>query len=141
MSMRTVVRWVLVAIAVVGLAIDAYTHFKTADNYDGNTTGTVNQGVLFRIEASVAIIAAVALIVRANMLTAAFALLVAGGGLALLLLYRYVAVGKIGPIPDMTEMLWYGQKTSSAVGEAIAVVASAALLGFFRRNGTRATAS
>jgi hypothetical protein len=126
---------------VVGLAIDSYTHFKTADNYDLNTTGTVNQGVLFRIEASIAIVAALLLIVRANMLTAAFALLVSGGGLALLLLYRYVAVGKIGPIPDMTEMVWYGQKTSSAVGEAVAVLASASLLVYFRRNGTRATAS
>jgi hypothetical protein len=132
--MRSVaLRWALVTIAVVGLAIDAYTHFKTADNYDLNTTGTVNQGVLFRIEASVAIVAAVLLIVRANMLTATFALLVSGGGLALLLLYRYVAVGKIGPIPDMTEMLWYGQKTSAAVGEAITVAASAALLAVLRR--------
>jgi hypothetical protein len=135
-----VARWALVAIAVVGLAIDAYTHFKTADNYDLNTTGTVNQGVLFRVEASIAIVAALALIVRRTALTAAFALLVAGGGLALLLFYRYVAVGKIGPIPDMTEMVWYGQKTSAAVGEAITVVASAALLAVLRR-GSRASAS
>jgi hypothetical protein len=127
--MNTLVRWALVVVAAVGLGIDAYTHFDLASLYDGNRTSTVSQGTLFRIEAVFAILVGVALIVRANVWTALAVVAVAGGGLFLLLLYRYVSVGKIGPLPDMSEPIWYAEKSWSAWGEGIAVGAALILAG------------
>ena len=129
--MNVVARWGLVAVIVVGLAIDAYQHFNVAHNYVYNKTSTVSEATLFRIEAVMAIVAAVLVIVWASRWSAAIALAVAGGGLFLLVLYRYVNVGKIGPIPGMYEPTWAvpGKKWSVA-GEAMAVVGSLALLGY-----------
>ncbi|MEO8889230.1 MAG: hypothetical protein ABI301_02375 [Jatrophihabitantaceae bacterium] len=127
--MNTLVRWALVAVAAVGLGIDAYTHLDLASLYDGNKTSTVSQGTLFRIEAVFAILVGIALIVRANLMTALAVVAVAGGGLFLLLLYRYVSVGKIGPLPDMSEPLWYAEKSWCAWGEGIALGAALLLAG------------
>lgn len=121
-------RWALVAITVIGLGIDAYTHFDLAGMYAFNKTSVVSEATLFRIEAVLAILAAIAILIRRNLLTATFALLVAAGGLALLLLYRYVNVGKIGPLPNMYDPLWFKEKTISAIGEAVAVVGALGLL-------------
>jgi hypothetical protein len=126
--MNPTARWALTALAVIGLGIDAYTHFDLAHDYVFNKTSTVSQGTLFRVEAVLAILAALAVILRATWWTAAIALAVAGGGLALLLVYRYVNVGVIGPLPNMYEPIWYHEKEVSAAGEALAVLASLGLL-------------
>jgi hypothetical protein len=91
--MNASVRWLLTGVVVGGLAIDAYTHFDLAAQYQFNRTSTVSQETLFRVEAVFAVVAAIALIVRATLLTGLLALAVAGGALALLLTYRYVDVG------------------------------------------------
>jgi hypothetical protein len=55
------------------------------------------------------------------------------------MLYRYVDVGSLGPIPNMYDPIWYAEKTLSAVAEAaVAVVAAtrlAALTRVVRRSG------
>src|SRR4249919_759697 len=124
----TAVRTVLVLIVVAGLAIDAYVHLDLASTYDVVKTSTMSQGDLFRVEAALAIVAGVALLVRPRRYTALFAFLVSAGGVAAVLVYRWVAVGKIGPIPNMYEPYWYGEKTLSLVAEAIAAAAAAVLL-------------
>ncbi len=73
-------------------------------------------------------IAGVALLVRPRRYTAAFAFVVAAGGTAAVLLYRYVDVGAFGPFPDMYEPLWYTKKTLSAWAEGVAAMAALALL-------------
>ncbi|MFN2518637.1 MAG: hypothetical protein ABR604_06265 [Jatrophihabitantaceae bacterium] len=130
--MNVIARWGIVIVIVVGLGIDAYTHLDLArlDIYRGVKTSTVSEATLFRIEAIGAIVAALAVIVRANRWTAALAGLVAGGGAFVLLLYRYVNVGKIGPLPDMSEPFWYTKKSLSLTGELIALLGSLALLGY-----------
>lgn len=137
--MTAILRWALVLIAVAGLGIDAYTHFDLASNYSFNSTGSVNEGVLFQIEGSIAIVAALSLIVRQNLITTAFAVLVTGGGAFVLLLYRYVDVGKIGPIPNMHEPVWFTEKEVSLTGELVALGASLVLLGMaaYARLGAR----
>jgi hypothetical protein len=75
-----------------------------------------------------AVVAAVAVLVRPRRYTAALAFLVSGGGTAAVLLYRYVDVGAVGPLPDMYEPLWYPEKTLSAWAEGIAALAALALL-------------
>jgi hypothetical protein len=128
--MNTAIRWSLTFVAVVGLAIDAYTHFDLAPQFVFNRTSTISEGTLFRIEGALAIAVAVLLVVWSRWWTTLVALAVAGGGLALLLIYRYVDVGQIGPIPNMYEPIWFAEKEWSVIGEAIAVVALLGLLGF-----------
>lgn len=122
------VRTVLTVIVAAGLAIDAYVHLDLASTYDVVKTSTLSQGDLFRVEAALAIIAGVALLVRPRRYTAWFAFLVSAGGVAAVLVYRWVDVGKLGPLPNMYEPYWYGEKTLSLVAEAIAAAAAAVLL-------------
>jgi hypothetical protein len=122
------VRVALIIIVVAGLAIDAYVHFDLASNFDPIKTSTLSQGDLFRIEGVVSIVAALLLLVRPRRWTAAIAALVAGSAFGVLLLYRYVDVGRLGPIPSMYEPVWYTQKTVAAIAEGIALVAALVLL-------------
>jgi hypothetical protein len=127
--MNVIARWSMTALIAVGLGIDAYNHLHVAHNYAMNKTSTISEATLFRLEAGLAIAAAVLVIVWANRWTAALALAVAGGGLVLLVLYRYHDVGRVGPLPDMYEPSWAvpGKKWSVA-GEAIAIAGSLGLL-------------
>ncbi len=121
-------RWALAGLAVAGLAVDAYTHLDLAPTYRFNATSALSESLLFRIEAVLAILVAVAVIARRNRLTALLVVLVAGGGLVLLLVYRYVDIGKIGPIPAMYDPEWFPEKVASALGEAVAILAGLVLL-------------
>lgn len=123
---------VLRLLIAAGLAVDAYVHADLAPVYDG-IRASVSEGELFRIEAGVA--AAAALLVLAVGRRAGFgvALAVGGGGLGALLLYRYVDVGRLGPLPNMYEPGWFAEKTAAAVAEAAAAgLAAAALLWVLR---------
>ncbi|MGI8680217.1 MAG: hypothetical protein ACR2LX_16335 [Jatrophihabitans sp.] len=121
-------RWALTLLAVLGLAYDAYVHFDLASNYDAIKTSTVSQGDLFRSEGVIAILVALALLVRPRRYTALLAFLVAGSALAVLLIYRYYRVKAIGPIPSMYEPVWFAEKTRTAYAEGVATVSAAALL-------------
>jgi hypothetical protein len=122
------VRIALIVIVVAGLAVDAYVHFDLAGSYDPVKTSTLSQGDLFRAESVVAILVALLLIVRPRRWTAATAAVVAGSALAAVLVYRYVDIGQIGPIPSMYEANWYTEKTISAIAEAAAFLAAVVLL-------------
>ncbi len=121
-------------VTVAALAYDAYSHFDLAANYDANVA-SVSQGTLFRIEAVLAIVAAVLVAVTRRRIAALLAFLVAAGGLAAILLYFYVDVGAIGPLPSMFEPVWYPEKTWSAISMAVAAVSSLLLL--LRRRRSR----
>jgi hypothetical protein len=125
---RRTVRIVLTVIVVVGLAIDAYVHFDLAKAYSGVKTPQLNQGELFRAEAVVSILAALLLIFHPRRWTAAVAAVVAGAGLAAVLLYGFVNIPRIGPIPAMYDTAWYTEKVISAIGEGAAFVAALALV-------------
>jgi hypothetical protein len=121
----------LTILVVVGLAIDAFVHFDLASNFAQVKTSTLSQADLFRVEGVVAIIAALALLVRPHRLTAGFAFLVAASGIVAVVLYRYVDVGTIGPLPNMYDPYWQPTgKWLSAVAELVAAVA--ALMLFLR---------
>ena len=122
------VRIVLIVIVVAGLAIDAYVHFDLAKAYSPVKTSTLSQGDLFRAQSVVAILSALMLIVRPRRWSAAIAAVVAGSALAAVLVYRYVDIGRIGPIPSMYEASWYTEKTISAIAEAAAFLAAVVLL-------------
>ena len=128
--MNRFVRWGLAVVAAAGLAIDAYVHLHIAHRYMPITTGTVNQGVLFQIEGGLAIAAAIWLLIRPTWLSAAVGFLVAAGGAAALLVYGFVNVGKIGPIPNMYDpaKYWSWDQKFSLGAEIGAAVVAAALL-------------
>jgi hypothetical protein len=108
---------VLAVLAAAGLAYDAYVHLDLAHVYDHNGD-SITQGGLFRLEAGLAIAAALVVLIWDNRLAWLVAGSVGLGGVAAVVLYRYVDVGSIGPIPNMYEPLWYGEKTRSAIVEA-----------------------
>ena len=119
-------RLALRLVTAAGLALDAYVHTDLAGRFE--TGGRISESTLFLAQAALAALAALLVFVRGRRPEAAFALLVAAAALGAVLLYRYVDVGTIGPLPDMYDPAWYPEKTLSAVAEAVAVLASAALL-------------
>lgn len=122
-------RMLLRVLTAAGLAVDAYVHADLAGRFDGNTgRGGFSQGDLFRIEAGVAALAALLVLVHGRRLAAAFAFLVAASALAAVIVTRYWDIGSFGPLPNMYDPSWYTEKTVSAIAEAVAVVTSAALL-------------
>lgn len=126
--MTRLVRGTLLLLVAAGLAVDAWVHLDVAPAYDGVRTSAVSQGDLFRAESVAAILSAVLLLAWPRRWTAAVALLVAAGGVAAVLLYQYVDVGALGPLPDMYEPVWFTRKLQSLWAEAAAAVAAAVLL-------------
>ena len=112
----------LALVAVVGLAYDAKVHLQLAEGYDA-VGDTITQGALFRIEAVMAVAVAVALLLSDRRLVWAAAGMTGLGGVVAVLLYRYVDVGALGPIPNMYEPVWYADKTLSALAEGAVVLA------------------
>ncbi|MFE2463217.1 hypothetical protein [Streptomyces sp. NPDC059402] len=123
-------------LAAAGLAVDAYVHAHLADRYDA-VAASISQGTLFRVEAALAALAALLVLVWRRLPGDLFAALVAAGGLALLLVYRYVDIGELGPVPDMYEPVWYGEKEVTVLAQAVAVLATLYLL-LVRPRGSRA---
>ena len=123
---RGVLRGVLRLLAAAGLGLDAYVHTDLAGRFE--TGGTISESTLFLVQAGFAALAALLVFVRGRRPEAAFALLVAAAALGAVLLYRYVDVGTIGPLPDMYDPAWYFEKSLSAVAEAVALVACLGLL-------------
>jgi hypothetical protein len=103
------------------LAVDAYVHLRDAGLYDENATAVLSQGTLFRAEAVVAAVVAVALVLWRHLVVWVTAVLVAASAAGAVLLYTYVDVGPLGPIPDMYEPTWaLPGKPGSAIAEAVA---------------------
>lgn len=132
--------WVLRLLTAAGLAVDAYVHADLAATYDP-VTKTISQGDLFRIEAGAAALAALLVVLFGTRpVVWVFALVVAAAGLAAVLLYRYVDVGSVGPLPGMYEPTWYPEKTASAVAEGAAMLTAAVGLLLARRLRTNSSA-
>jgi hypothetical protein len=103
------------------LLTDAYVHFDDAGLYDVGTGAALTQGSLFRAQAGVAVVVAIALLVRPHWLVWTIALLVAAGATAAVFLYTYVDVGRLGPLPNMYDPTWVlPGKRASAVAETVA---------------------
>ena len=115
-------------LVATGLAIDAVIHLRLARGYQLAAGAGIGEGTLFRIQAGLAIVVAVAVVVRGNRVVAVLALLIAAAALGAMVLYRYVDVPSFGPLPAMYEPVWFPEKTLSAVAEAVAVIGALALV-------------
>jgi hypothetical protein len=128
----------LIVIAAAGLLLDAVVHFHLAGAYSGVRTDLVSEGDLFRVEATVAAIVAVALLIRPRRYTAAAAFLVAAAGVIAVVVTGYVNVGAVGPLPNLYDPSWYAEKTLSAVAEGIAAAAALLLFVLLHQGARRA---
>lgn len=126
MPTRPVV-WTARLLAAAGLAVDAYVHADLAGQYDP-VKATISQGDLFRIEAALSALAALLVLAWRRLPADVFGWLVAAGGFALIMIYRYVDVGKFGPIPDMYEPVWFTEKWVAAIAQLVTVAAAGVLI-------------
>jgi hypothetical protein len=116
------VSWTLRVGTAAALGVDAVVHWQNAPAYEAVGT-TITQGTLFRAEAVVAVAAGLLVLLRPRASSWVAALLVAASALGAVLLYRYVDVGALGPLPDMYENTWQVPgKLLSACAEGAAVV-------------------
>ncbi|MGI5165496.1 hypothetical protein ACQEU3_14160 [Spirillospora sp. CA-253888] len=116
-------------LVAAGLAVDAVVHWRFAPEMKFVEGGAIAGDVLFYLQAALAAGVAVLVLGMPRRWTYALAFLTAASALGALVLYYYVDVGALGPLPNMHEPVWYGEKTASAVGEGVAALA--ALVGFF----------
>jgi hypothetical protein len=117
--------WTVRAATAAGLATDAYVHLDLAGLY-AEAGGTINEGVLFRVEAAVALLAAAAVIVIGRRACYLAGLAVAGSALAAMLVSRYVHLGPLGPFPDLYDPVWFPEKLLAAFAEGAACVTALA---------------
>jgi hypothetical protein len=109
-------------LAAAGLAVDAYVHWMFAPQMAGVPGGDIGADMIFRVQAGVAVAAAVLLLAWPRRWTNAIAFLVGASALGAVLLY-------------FSEPVWYAEKTISAAGEGVAALA--ALIGFILGNKRR----
>lgn len=122
------VRWLLRVLVAAALVIDAVVHLRLAAGYGAASSGGVGEGALFRLEAAAALVAALLVLVLGNRIAYAVSLVVGLSAVVAVVLYRYVQVPAIGPLPSMYEPVWFFQKSLSAVAEAAAAFLSAVAL-------------
>ncbi|MCO4265224.1 hypothetical protein NG697_20320 [Pseudarthrobacter sp. MDT3-26] len=123
--------WVLRVGVAAALVVSAVIHVQLAPGYQQAAPGGIGQGTLFLVQAGAAVLAAVFVLVTGSRAAFAAAAAVGLSSLAAVILYRYVQVPAIGPMPSMYEPVWYAAKVVSAVAEAVAgalAVAGYALL-------------
>ncbi|WP_311380116.1 hypothetical protein [Arthrobacter sp. ISL-72] len=106
--------------AAASLVLSAVIHVQLAPGYQQAAPGGIGQGTLFLIQAGAAILAAVFILLKNTRTAFAAAASVALSSLAAVILYRYVQVPAMGPLPSMYEPVWYTAKVITAVAEAIA---------------------
>lgn len=120
--------WLLRAGVAAALLASAVIHFQLAPGYQRAAPGGIGQGTLFLVQAGAAFLAAVFVLFKGSQAAFAAAAVVALSSLAAVVLYRYVQVPAVGPLPSMYEPVWYTAKTATAVSEAAA--AGLALAGY-----------
>jgi len=103
--------------------VDPGVHGDLASRYDANVgSGPLSQGDLFRIEAVVSGLVAIALLISGRFVVWVVAWLVAASAVGAILAFRYHDPGPLGPLPDMYEPFWFREKTVAAVAEGVALV-------------------
>ena len=118
----TALAMVLRVLAAAALGVDAIVHARLAAGYQSASPGGFGEGNLFLAEAAVAAAAGLYVLIRGSRLAWLLALLTAAGGLAVLLLYRYVDIPAFGPFPAMYEPIWYFEKTLTALSQALVIL-------------------
>lgn len=109
-------------LAAAALAVDAGVHVRLAPGYQLAAPEGFGEGNLFLAEALTAAVAGLYVLIRGSRPAWVLAVLTAGGGLAVLLLYRYIDIPAFGPFPAMYEPVWFFDKTLTAIAQALATL-------------------
>ena len=133
-----VLHLVLRAAIAVTLVVDTVVHLHLAPGYQQSAPSGIGAGNLFCIEAAAALMVAVWVVWRGSRAALLAAFAVGVSACVTVVLYRYVDVPALGPIPAMYEPVWFTEKSLSAVAEAVAAVGAAAGLVVSRRDRTGA---
>ena len=123
-----------------GLLVDAVLHLQLAANYQLAAPAGIGQGNLFRIEAVLAILALLLVLLRGSRIGLRRS--PSGGGRRVgrrACSTATTSSPRSGPIPAMYEPVWFFKKSLTAVAEAVA--AGAALAGVSARQPIRSSAS
>ena len=107
---------------LAALAVDAVVHTRLAPGYKSASPAGFGEGNLFLSEAAVATVVGLYVLIRGSRPAWILALLTAGGGLAVLLLYRYFDVPAFGPFPAMYEPVWFFEKSLTALSQTVAIL-------------------
>ncbi|WP_442543411.1 hypothetical protein ACSBOX_16475 [Arthrobacter sp. KN11-1C] len=121
-------------LVAAALVTDAVVHFDLASGYQLGAPGGIGEGNLFRLEGAAAILVALYVLIRGSRPAYAAAVIVAGSAFIAVLLYRYVDIPAIGPLPSMYEPVWFFEKTLSAVAEGLGAVLAA--VGYVRQRSS-----
>jgi len=110
-------RLVLRVLAAACLGISAYVHLHLAHRY--GYPGTISGATVFRVQGVVAATVGVLLVLTGNKWVWVVAALVGLASFTAVVLYRYVDVGAIGPLPNMYDSTWQPspEKLLSAIVE------------------------
>ncbi|NHA68712.1 hypothetical protein EPD83_011720 [Phycicoccus sp. CMS6Z-2] len=114
--------WSLRVLVAAALVVDVVVHIRLAGGYQQASPGGIGAGNLFRVEAAVAMAVALWLLVSGSRAAFAASIVVGLSAVVAVLLYRYVDVPAVGPLPAMYEPVWFFEKSLSAVAEAVAAV-------------------
>ncbi|WP_185261440.1 hypothetical protein [Pseudarthrobacter sp. NBSH8] len=112
--------WVLRGFVAAALLISAVVHVQLAPGYQQAAPGGLGQGTLFLVQAGASVAAAAFVLLKGSPAAFAAAAVVGFSSLAAVILYRYVQVPALGPLPAMYEPVWYAAKVLTAVAEAAA---------------------
>ena len=111
---------VVAVLVAIGLVVDAVIHLRLASGYQAGQSAGLGTGNIFRIQSVVALASAAFVLIRGSRLSYVIAAVVGISAVVALVLYRYVDVPTIGPLPSMYEPIWYTEKALSGVAEALA---------------------
>ncbi|WP_238146590.1 hypothetical protein [Ornithinimicrobium murale] len=109
-------------LVVLALVLDAVVHLSLASQMQLAAPGGIGGGWLFRIQAVAALAAAAYLLLRSSRTAYLVAGAVALSAFVPVLLYTYVNVPALGPIPSMYDPFWTTPKAISAVAEGLGAV-------------------
>ncbi|MEO7422762.1 MAG: hypothetical protein ABIU87_10250 [Ornithinibacter sp.] len=127
-------------VVAVSLMVDAVIHLRLAPGYQQSAPGGIGAGNLFRIQGVLAFIVAGWVIWRGSRPALISAFAVSFGAVVAVVLYRYVDIPPLGPLPAMYEPVWFLEKSLSAAFEGLAAMtALVALLAGARLGATDRT--
>lgn len=123
-----VLRIVLYALAGAGLLVNAVIHLQLAATFDAIAGSLLSQGDLFRVQAAAGILITAALVIARRAWVAAVAVVIAVGGLGMLVLSTIVPLDLTAlGLPAIFEPVWYPDKVIAALAQGLAALAAAAL--------------
>ena len=94
--------WALRVGVAAALVVSAVVHVQPAPGYQQAVPGGLGQGTLFLIEAVASVVAAVFVLLKGSRTAFAAAAVVAFSSPAGVILYRYVQVPALGPLPKVS---------------------------------------